>query len=445
MNNAEKYVQQLLELAKSEGATAADAIYVGSTDLTVGYRNGAQETLERSESSGIGLRVWHGAKIASVSTDDMSNDSLQALAARAVAMAKVATEDTYNFLADKSVYYDSKNIDLQLADIFEPDAKYLQKTAKQMEDIALQQKGVTNSEGVESSYGKSHFMLATSEGFVGSSVDTSYSMSVSLIAGEGDKMETDYDHAVARFAADLPTPQSVGLKAAENVLKRLNPRKKSTCQVPIILDPRISRSLVSCFASGINGAAIVRGTSFLKDFMGKKVFADGVKIIDNPLIVRGLASQPFDAEGVPCKRLTLVEDGILQSWLLDLRSAKKLGAKTTAHASRGLGSNPSPSATNFYMEAGIISPMEMIADIKDGFYVTETFGMGINLITGDYSQGASGFWIENGEIAYPVSELTIAGHLRDMFINLTPANDLVFRYGKNAPTLRIDGMTIAGN
>ncbi len=444
MNDAEKYVEKLLGLAKKYGATAADTIYVGATDLTVGYRNGAQETLERSESSGIGLRVWHGAKVASVSTDDMSDASLQALAARAVDMAKVATDDVHNFLADKSLFARVAP-DLQLADSFEPTPAHLQAMAKQIEDIALQQAGITNSEGAEASYGKSHFTLATSEGFVGTSVDTSYSMSVSLIAGDGDKMETDYDHAVSRFASDLPTPQSVGLKAAENAVRRLNPRKKPTCQVPIVLDPRVSRSMISCFASGINGAAIVRGTSFLKDAMGQQIFAKGVHIVDNPLIVRGLASQPFDAEGIECKRLTLVEDGVLQSWLLDLRSSSKLGLHSTAHASRGLGSNPSPSATNFYMEAGDYSPEEMIAEIKDGFYVTETFGMGINLITGDYSQGASGFWIEGGEIAYPVSELTIAGQLRDMFLRLTPANDLVMRYGKNAPTIRIDGMTVAGN
>jgi PmbA protein len=444
MDNAREYVEKLLELAKGQGATAADAIYIGATDLTVGYRNGAQETLERSESSGIGLRVWYGAKVASVSTDDMGDDSLHALAARAVDMAKVATDDVHNFLADKSLFFKGK-LDLQLADDFDPSPAYLQEMAKQIEDVALQQKGITNSEGAQTSYGKSHFMLATSEGFVGTSVDTSYSMSVSLIAGEGDKMETDYDHAVKRFASDLPTPESVGLKAAENAVKRLNPRKKSTCQVPIMLDPRVSRSLISCFASSINGAGIVRGTSFLKDSMGAQIFAKGVRIVDNPLMVRGLASQPFDAEGVACQPLTLVEDGVLQAWLLDLRSASKLGLTTNAHASRGLGSNPSPASTNFYMEAGEISPAEMIAEIKDGFYVTETFGMGVNLITGDYSQGASGFWIEGGEIAYPVSELTIAGHLLDMFAKAIPANDLEFRYGKNAPTIRIDGMTIAGN
>jgi PmbA protein len=444
MDNAKEYVEKLLELAKGQGATAADAIYIGSTDLTVGYRNGAQETLERSESSGIGLRVWYGAKVASVSTDDMGDDSLQALAARAVDMAKVATDDAHNFLADKSLFAGA-GADLQLADNFEPSPAYLQEMAKQMEDVALQQKGITNSEGAQTSYGKSHFMLATTEGFVGTSVDTSYSMSVSLIAGEGDKMETDYDHAVKRFASDLPTPESVGLKAAENAVRRLNPRKKSTCQVQIVLDPRVSRSLISCFASSINGAGIVRGTSFLKDSMGAQIFAKGVRIVDNPLMVRGLASQPFDAEGVACQPLTLVEDGVLRAWLLDLRSASKLGLTTNAHASRGLGSNPSPASTNFYMEAGKISPEEMIAEIKDGFYVTETFGMGVNLITGDYSQGASGFWIEGGEIAYPVSELTIAGHLLDMFAKAIPANDLEFRYGKNAPTIRIDGMTIAGN
>jgi PmbA protein len=438
------YVQRALDYAAKAGADAADAMFVSDVDVTVGWRNGAQEKLERSESSGLGLRVWVGQKVASVSTGDMQESSLTLLAERAVAMAKVATDDPHNALADSSLWV--KDVpDLQLADDYAPDAPELQRAAQVMEDAALSQHGITNSEGADASYSRSYFVLGTSKGFIGESVDTSFSLSVSVLAGEGDEMERDYDYGVGRFWRDLPTPESLGISAAEKALKRLNPRKKSTCKVPLVFDPRVSRGLLSSFASAINGASIVRGTSFLKDAMGQKLFQSGITIMDDPLRVRGLASQSFDAEGVACRPLAIVEDGVLQTWLLDVRSASKLGLITTGHAARGLGSNPSPSSSNFYMEAGEISPTDLIADIQDGFYVTETFGMGVNLVTGDYSQGASGFWIEKGEIVYPVSELTIAGHLRDMFAHLIPANDLTFRYGKNAPTLRIDGMTVAGN
>lgn len=436
-------IEQILEYATRAGADAADALYVDGGDLSVACRKGKQEELERSESSGIGLRVWHGKRQATVSTSDMSDDSLKVLAERAMAMAKVATEDPYSTLADAE-FLATDIPELELSDSHEPDAHTLQEMAMKAEATALEVDGITNSEGADASYGKSTIALATSNGFRGEFVDTSFSMSVSVLAGTGDKMERDYDYALSRFFADLPNPESIGKKAAELALKRLNPKKKATCKVPIIFDPRVSRSLLGSFASAINGSAVARGTSFLKDCMGEKLFADGVTITDDPLIVRGLASQPFDAEGVKVQKRNFVEDGTLNSWVLDTRSAAQLGLKTTGHASRGLGGNPHPSSSNLYMQNGAVSPADLIGDVKDGFYVTETFGMGINLITGDYSQGASGFWIENGEITYAVSELTIAGQLKDMFAHITPANDLTFRYGTNAPTLRVDGMTIAG-
>jgi PmbA protein len=436
-------IEQILDYARSAGADAADALYVSGVDLSVACRKGKQEELERSESSGIGLRVWHGKRQASVSTSDMSDDSLKTLADRAIAMAKIATEDPYSHLADASLI--AKDIpELELADTHEPTAETLQDMAMQAEACAVAVKGITNSEGADASYGKSTVALATSNGFRGEYVDTSYSMSVSVLAGTGDKMERDYDYALARFFADLPTPESIGKKAAELALKRLNPKKKATCKVPIIFDPRVSRSLIGSFANAINGSSIARGTSFLKDALGSDLFAKNVTITDDPLIMRGLASQPFDAEGVKVQKRHFIENGTLTSWLLDTRSAAQLGMTTTGHASRGLTGNPHPSTSNFYMHNGGISPQALIADVKEGFYVTETFGMGVNLITGDYSQGAAGFWIENGEITYAVSELTIAGHLKEMFAHIIPANDLTFRYGTNAPTLRVDGMTIAG-
>jgi PmbA protein len=436
-------IEQILDYATKAGADAADAMFVHGVDLSVACRMGNQEELERSESSGIGLRVWSGQRLASVSTSDMSDKSLKEMAERAVAMARVATEDPFSTLAPEALF--AQEIpDLQLADTHEPTAEIMQDMAMRAEATALAVQGITNSEGADCSYGKSVVQLATSNGFRGKYTDTSFSMSVSVLAGTGDKMERDYDYALARFMADLPTPESIGTIAAEKALKRLNPRKKDTCQVPVVFDPRVSRSLVGALSGAINGAAIARGTSFLKDAMGTALFQRGVSIIDEPHRVRGLASQPFDGEGVACAARVMVEEGVLASWFLDIRSAAKLGLTTTGHASRGLGGNPSPSSTNLYMAAGADTPEAMIAEIKDGFYVTETFGMGVNLITGDYSQGASGFWIEGGKVLYPVSELTIAGQLKEMFLNLTPANDLTFRYGTNAPTIRIDGMTVAG-
>ena len=437
-------IEQILDYAQQAGAEAADAMFAESVDLSVACRMGKQEELERSESSGAGLRVWVGQRSASVSTSDLSATSLKEMAERAVAMARVATEDPYSTLADEALLA-RQFPDLQLADHYEPDAETMQQMALQAEDSAFSVQGITNSEGADCSYGKSSVQLATSHGFRGEYTDTSFSMSVSVLAGEGDQMERDYDYGVARFMADLPTPQTIGASAADKALKRLNPHKKSTCKVPVVYDPRVSRSLLGAFSGAINGSAIARGTSFLKDAMHTAIFPAGVTIIDEPHRVRGLGSQPFDAEGVFCERRVMVEEGVLHSWFLDTRSAAKLGLTTTGHAARGMGGNPSPSSTNLYMQAGSDTPAAMIGEIKDGFYVTETFGMGVNLITGDYSQGASGFWIEGGKITYPVSELTIAGRLKDMFASLTPANDLNFRYGTNAPTVRIDGMTVAGS
>ena len=257
-------------------------------------------------------------------------------------------------------------------------------------------------------------------------------------------MERDYDYTGAVYAADMMTPEDVGKNAGEKAVKRLNPRKADTVQAPVIYDPRVSRGLLGHLSSAINGASVARDTSFLKDKMGQQIFPAAINIIDDPHRARGLRSKPFDGEGVTNKRRLVIEDGVLTTWILDLRSSRQLGLETTGHASRGAGSPPSPSSTNLYMEAGNKTPAALMADIKSGLYVTELIGFGINGLTGDYSRGAAGFWIEDGKIAYPVSEVTVAGNLNDMFLNLTPANDLDFRYGVDAPTIRIDGLTIAG-
>ncbi|MGH6929519.1 MAG: TldD/PmbA family protein, partial [Dongiaceae bacterium] len=260
----------------------------------------------------------------------------------------------------------------------------------------------------------------------------------------GTAMERDYEHASAVYGGDLDDAAAVGRRAGEKTVKRLHPRKVATAKVPILFDPRISRSLLGHLGSAINGAAIARGTSFLKDKLGRRIFPANVTIIDDPHRPRGLNSKPFDGEGIANRKRAIVENGVLTTWVLDLRSARQLGLKSTGHAARGTSSPPSPSLTNLHMTAGRMSPKEMIGGIPSGFYVTELMGMGVNGVTGDYSRGAAGFWIEHGELAYPVSEVTIAGNLNDMFLNLTPANDLKFRYGTDAPTIRLDGMTVAG-
>jgi PmbA protein len=265
-----------------------------------------------------------------------------------------------------------------------------------------------------------------------------------VIAGEGTKMERDYDYAVCVHGEDLPNAADIGRSAGEKTVRRLNPRKVETKQVPVIFDPRVSNSLMRHLAGAINGVSVARGTTFLKDMMGKRIFSEGIRIIDDPLRVRGLNSKAFDAEGVATQKRNFVDDGVLQSWVLDLRSSRQLGLDTTGNASRGTSSAPSPSATNFYLAPGNISQHDLVAGVDDGFYVTELIGMGINGVTGDYSRGAGGFWIEKGEITFAVSEMTIAGNLKDMFLNMTPADDLEFKFGTNAPTIRIDGLMVAG-
>ncbi|BCW90261.1 Metalloprotease PmbA [Alphaproteobacteria bacterium SO-S41] len=436
-------LNDLIAAAKALGADAADAIYVESASLGVSYRMAKLEDVERSESLDVGLRVFIGKRQAVSSTTDLRAPSLKALAERVVGMAKTAPEDPYCGLVERSRLATTFP-SLDLEDPVDPGAARLKELAAAAEAAALEVPGVTNSEGASANWGRSAVALATSEGFAGTYGGTTHSVSVSVLAGEGTGMERDYDFQSARHASDLGDPTAIGREAARLALKRLNPRKAQTCAVPIVYDPRISMGLIGHYAGAINGASIARGVSFLKDSMGKQVFAKGINIIDDPHLIRGFRSKPFDGEGVANKKWKLADDGVLTTWVMDSSSAKQLGLQTTGHAARGTGGPPSPSVTNLYMEAGTLTPAELIADIKQGFYVTELIGMGVNGVTGDYSRGASGFWIENGELAYPVNEITIASNLKDMFLNLTPANDLTFRYGSNAPTVRIEGMTIAG-
>ncbi|MBI3676934.1 MAG: TldD/PmbA family protein [Proteobacteria bacterium] len=441
--NRRETLERLIKAARAAGASAADALIVESVSSGVSYRLGNLEDLERSESADLGLRVFVGERIAFVSSTDLSERALADLPARAVAMARLAPEDKYACLAPAEDLATSFPA-LDTEDPVEPVAEKLIEQARTVEGAAMAVKGVTNSEGGGASYSRSAIALATSEGFFGSYAATSHSIGVAVLAGEGTAMERDYESASARHAGDLESAESVGRHAGELTVARLNPRKVKSQAVPVVYDPRVAAGIVGHFVGAISGASIARGVSFLKDRMGEIVFAPAINIIDDPHRLRGLRSKPFDGEGVRNRRTALIENGVLKTWLLDCSSAKQLGLKTTGHAARGTGGPPMPSPTNLYMEPGTHTRDALMADIRQGFYVTELMGMGVNGVTGDYSRGASGFWIENGKISYPVSGVTIAGNLKDMFRNLTPANDLVFKYGTNAPTLRIDGMTVAG-
>jgi PmbA protein len=317
--------------------------------------------------------------------------------------------------------------------------------AREAEEAGLSVKGVAKSGGASASAGIGGMVLVTSHGFRGAYLGSSHGISMTAIAGEGTGMERDYDYSSVRHASDLEKPEKIGRTAGERAIQRLNPRKVSTRKVPVVFDPRVASSLVSHLASAVNGASIARKTSFLREKMGAKLFASGIRVVDDPHRLRGLRSHPFDGEGVAGERMALVEDGVLMSWILDCSTARELGLTTTGHASRGVSSSPSPSASNLHLEAGAVTPAELIGDIKDGFYVTDLIGSGVNMVTGDYSRGASGFWIENGERTYAVSEVTIAGHLSDIFRSMTPASDLTFKHGINAPTVRLEGLTVAGH
>ncbi len=439
----QKILSSLLDAAKKAGADAADALYVEGVSSSVSYRLGKLEDVERAESYDLGLRVFVGQKIAFVSSTDFSHLALAGLPERAVAMARLAPEDMFAGLAPKDRLAKSLP-ELDLEDPVEPSADALIAQAREVEAAALAVAGVTNSEGGGASFSRSAVALATSTGFYGRYAATNHSLGVAVLAGEGTGMERDYDHASARHAADLRKAADIGRTAGEKAVKRLNPRSMKSQSVPVVFHPDEAAGLLGHFAGAISGSAIARGVSFLKDRMNEQVFAPGIQVIDDPHRVRGLRSKPFDGEGVANSRRALIEDGKLTSWLLDCASARQLGLATTGHASRGTGGPPSPSSTNLYLQAGTLTVKDLIADIKQGFYVTELMGMGVNGVTGDYSRGAGGFWIENGEIAFPVSEVTIAGNLKDMFARLTPASDLEFRHGVNAPTVRIEGMTLAG-
>jgi len=434
--------ERLVAAARRAGADAADALAVRSVSLAVEVREGAVEESERSEGDDVGLRAFVGRRQAVVSTNDVKAD-VAALAERAVAMAKAAPEDPFAGLADPAgLARDVPDLDLLDPDL--PTVALLEERAQRAERAGLAVKGVTKSGGASASAGIGGMVLVTSHGFRGAYLSSGQSVSMTAIAGEGTAMERDYDYSSTLHGADLDPPEKVGRTAGERTVERLNPRKVKSKRVPVVFDRRVAGSLVSHLASAINGAAVARKTSFLKDRLGQRLFRTGIHVLDDPLRRRGLRSRPFDAEGVATRRLAMVEDGVLASWFLDSATARELGFASTGHAQRGVSSTPAPGPSNLHLAAGNDTPEALMADIAEGFYVTDLIGVGVNQVTGDYSRGASGFWIENGKRSYPVSEVTIAGNLIDMFQTLLPANDLEFRFGTNAPSVRVEGLTVAG-
>ncbi|THD37296.1 MAG: TldD/PmbA family protein [Sphingomonas sp.] len=434
----------IVSRARAAGADAADAVLGASASVDVSVRLGSLEDVGRSEEEELGLRVFVGRRSASVSTSDLSSEAMDVLVERAVAMAREAPEDQWAGLAPEDRLLKGPIPDLDLHDGDEPSPAALKEAALAAEDAARAVPGVTNSEGGGASANRMAWALATSHGFAGAYATTSHGIQASVLAGEGGAMVRDYAFHSARHRAQLDAPRAIGRKAGERAVARVNPVQPASGPMPIVMDPRVGSSLVGHLIGAIAGAAIARGTSFLLGKLGEQVFASGVTITDDPHRPHGLRSRPFDGEGLPVSPTDIIRDGILQTWLLESASARQLGLEPTGHAVRGGSGAPGVGGSNTYIAPGLVSRDDLFAGIPRGIYVTELIGMGVNGVTGDYSRGAAGFLIENGVITTPVDEFTIAGNLKDMFLNLTAANDLEFRYATNVPTLRIDGMTVAG-
>jgi PmbA protein len=434
--------QMLCDAATKAGADAADALYYCNAATSVSMRLGALEDVERSEGQDISLRVFVGQRSASVSTADMDAGELAKLVERCVAMAREAPEDPYSGLAPQDRLFRGTAPDFDLDDGSEADPRALRAAALAVEEAARAVAGVTNSEGGSSSHSRTRFALATSHGFLGGYGSSGHSLSASVIAGEGASMQRDYGWHSAHHLSDLESAEEIGARAGSRAVKRLNPGKAPTGKLPVILDPRIGASIVGHLLSAIAGPAIARGTSFLLGKEDQALFDSSIIVRDDPHRRRGLRSRAFDGEGLPTAPRDIVTGGKITGWLLDTASAKQLGLEPTGHASRGGGAS-GVSASNLHLAAGSVTPDALMADIKEGIYVTELIGQGVNPVTGDYSRGASGFVIRDGQIAGPIAEFTVASNLIDMFAALIPANDLEFRHGTNVPTLRIDGMTVA--
>ncbi|MEX0280686.1 MAG: TldD/PmbA family protein [Arenibacterium sp.] len=447
MNQLQRLGGELLERAIARGADGADAVVASGTSISIDVTRGTLEHAERAEGIDLGLRVLLGQRQAIVSASDSSDETLDEMAERAVAMAREAPEDPYAGLAPADMLARDFDVGaLELADPGpEPSPDDLQVNAHAAESAALDIPGVTQVQSATAAYGAQDVFLCTSNGFGAGYQRTSRSISVVAIAGEGTGMERDYDGDSRIFQNDLRAPDDIGQKAGERAVARLNPRKPATGTYPVLFDERIASSLIGHLLMAVNGASVARGSSWLKDAIGEKVLPDALSLVEDPHRPRIAASRLFDGEGLPTARRVIVDKGVLTGWTLDLASARKLGMRSTANASRGTSSLPSPSNWNIELTQGDQTPGDLIRDMGRGVLVTSMIGSTINPNTGDYSRGASGFWIENGEIAYAINECTIAGNLRDMLRRFIPANDARTHLSRVVPSLMIEGMTIAGD
>jgi PmbA protein len=439
---AKTIAESLVERAIAAGATAADALFVGDRSSGVQVRLSEIESVSRSEGEQIGLRLFVGQRSATVASSDLSAEALGVLVDRCLAMAKEAPEDPYAGLAPAELLQYGE---LPLLDIYEnveSDPAALRAEALDAERAALAVDGVTNSSGASASASASTIALATSDGFSGAYRSSGHGCSAAVIAGEGATMQRDHAWRSAHHLQDLEPAADIGARAGKRAVARLNPSRPKPGKYPVLFDPRVSSTLLGHFAGAISGSSIARKTSFLQDKLGAAVFAPGVRIVDDPLRLRGLRSRPFDGEGVRVSRQELVEDGILKSWIADSASARQLGIEPTGHAARGVGGSPSAAPSNLYLEAGSRSREELLSAFPEAVLIIELIGQGVNPVTGDYSRGAVGFMVRGGEIAEPVAEITIASNLIDMFATLEPASDLEFLRGVDAPTVLIPEMTV---
>ena len=437
--NDKDIMNLLIDTAISQGATDADCILSRSRGVSLTRRLGKDETIERYEDFDTGLRVFIGNKVASVSTNENSEAALKEVATRAIEMAKITPKDEFGMIADSKtleLFPLNTSVTIDSYDQNEPDINLIRSRASEVEDVALNVNGITNSDGADASWGEGETLLMTSNGFFGHSKRSNHSISVVVIAEKDGKMERDYDYSSKVYGEDLKKPELIGLKAAENTLARMGAIKPVTGKYPVVFGPRVARSISGHISSAIQGSAIARKTSFLKDMMHKQIANSSINMIDDPFLKRGLGSRLFDREGLGCSKRLMIKDGILQGWFLDLASAKQLNMQPTGNAN---------GTSNFMIMPGDITPENLIKGISDGFYVTDMIGSSVSMVTGDYSRGASGFWIKDGQLSHPISEATIAGNLKEMFMTLKPANDVDLSYSVTSPTLLIDGMTIAGN
>jgi PmbA protein len=440
--------QEIVQRAMKGGATAAECVVREGDEFSTLVRLGQVETLKESGSKAIGVRVFYGQRSASTYSSDFSRDGLDRMLKSALELAKITSEDPFAGIPEPAELGSlSADLDLYSSDVYSLPGQERIAYARRAEKAALDyDPRIKNSEGGSFDAATGHKIFANSHGFIGEYQRSYCSVAAVPIAQtENGGMQRDYWFSVARSLSRLDSPENVGKVAGQRTIRRLGARKVKTAHVPIVFDPLVANSIIDHIFEGVNGDAVYRGASFLSGKLGQKIASERVNIIDDGTMVGGFGTSPFDGEGIPTQRTVVVENGVLKSYLLNTYTAKKLSMKTTGNASRGLAGTPGIGPGNYFLQPGTKTPQQIIGEIKDGLYVTEFLGHGANLVTGDYSRGASGLWISGGELTYPVEEITVAGNLKDMFLNINEiGNDLEFRGAMACPTIRIDGLTVGG-